>query len=181
MDLSKRKQSSKDFLDLFFPIHYLVGMQIEDALKCGVLTRQQACLLWTIHTRGTDGKKMRRKDIAHALASWYEVTSSAISKSLRALSKPPLNLITMVEDPENGREKFVVLTPRGVQFVESMMRNGTAFVETMVERLSDDEIRSGIHFLSRVTEIHNQPRKGAPSPSAPCVDARSPPPCRVPL
>ena len=156
MDLSKRKQSSKDFLDLFFPIHYLVGMQIEDALKCGVLTRQQACLLWTIHTRGTDGKKMRRKDIAHALASWYEVTSSAISKSLRALSKPPLNLITMVEDPENGREKFVVLTPRGVQFVESMMRNGTAFVETMVERLSDDEIRSGIHFLSRVTEIHHE-------------------------
>ena len=49
-----------------------------------------------------------------------------------------------------------MLTPRGVQFVESMMRNGTAFVETMVERLSDDEIRSGIHFLSRVTEIHHE-------------------------
>jgi len=152
MDISKRKQASNDFLDLFFPIHYLVGMQIEDALKCGVLTRQQACLLWTIHTRGVDGRKMRRKDIASALASWYE----AISKSLRALSKAPLNLITMTEDPENGREKFVTLTPRGVQFVESMMRNGSAFLDTMVERLSDDEIKAGVHFLARVTEIHHE-------------------------
>ncbi|MEQ9437309.1 winged helix DNA-binding protein [Hyphomonas sp.] len=156
MDISRRKQASNDFLDLFFPIHYLVGMQIEDALKCGVLTRQQACLLWTIHTRGVDGRKMRRKDIASALASWYEVTSSAISKSLRALSKAPLNLITMTEDPENGREKFVTLTPRGVQFVESMMRNGSAFLDTMVERLSDEEIKAGVHFLARVTEIHHE-------------------------
>lgn len=151
--MTNRKQASGEFLDLFFPIHYLVGMQIEDALKCGVLTRQQACLLWTIHTRGVDGRKMRRKDIAHSLASWYEVTSSAISKSLRALTKAPLNLITMTEDPDNGREKFVALTPRGVQFVETMMRNGTAFLDTMVERLSDEEIVSGIHFLTRVSEI----------------------------
>lgn len=151
-----RKQASAEFLDLFFPIHYLVGIQIEDALKSGILTRQQACILWTIRMQGENGQRMRRKDIEKALASWYEVTSSAVSKSLRALTKAPLDLLSIVEDPNNGREKLVSLTPRGAQVLEGMIRNGTALMDTMVERLTPDEIETGIHFLSRVTEIHHE-------------------------
>lgn len=154
--MTTRKQASAEFLDLFFPIHYLVGIQIEDALRSGILTRQQACILWTIRTQGEDGQRMRRKDIEKALAAWYEVTSSAISKSLRALTKPPLDLLTIVENPDNGREKLVSLTPRGAQLVEAMIRNGTALMHTMVERLTPEEIDTGIHFLSRVTEIHHE-------------------------
>ena len=154
--MTSRKQASVDFLELFFPIHYLVGIQIEDALMSGILTRQQACILWTIRTQGENGSTMRRKDIEKALASWYEVTSSAISKSLRALTKAPIDLLTIVEDPNNGREKLVSLTPRGSQCVEGMMRNGTALMDTMVERLTQDEIETGIHFLARVTEIHHE-------------------------
>lgn len=154
--MTTRKQASAAFLDLFFPIHYLVGIQIEDALRSGILTRQQACILWTIRMQGDGGKTMRRKDIEKALATWYEVTSSAISKSLRALTKPPLDLLTIVEDPNNGREKLVSLTPRGAQCVEGMIRNGTALMNTMVERLTQEEIETGIHFLARVTDIHHE-------------------------
>lgn len=151
-----RKRASGDFLDLFFPIHYLVGINIEDALKCGVLTRQQACILWMIRTESEDGIGMRRKDIERALGAWYELTSSALSKSLRALTKPPLDFVTLTEDPESGREKLVSLTPSGKRFTESMIQNGTAYISTMVERLTDQEIESGVHFLSRVTEIHKE-------------------------
>jgi DNA-binding MarR family transcriptional regulator len=156
MRMRTRKEANMAFLDLFFPIHYLVGIQIEDALRSGLLTRQQACILWTIRTEGENGQTMRRKDVEKSLSAWYEVTSSAVSKSLRALTRAPLDLLAITEDPENGREKLVSLTPRGRQFVESMMRNGTAFLDTLVERLTDDEIDSGIHFLSRVTEIHHE-------------------------
>lgn len=151
-----RKQANSEFLDLFFPIHYLVGIQIEDALRSGLLSRQQACILWTIRTKGDGGTQMRRKDVEKALSSWYEVTSSAVSKSLRALTRAPLDFLTMTEDPENGREKFVTLTPRGKQFVESMIRNGTALMDLMVERMTQEEIDSGIHFLSRVTDIYHE-------------------------
>ena len=81
MLMTDRKNASGSFLELFFPIHYLIGMQVEDALRCGDLTRQQACILWTIRMRGEDGAVMRRKEIEAVLSSWYDVTSSAISKS----------------------------------------------------------------------------------------------------
>lgn len=155
------KTAAISFLDLFYPTHYLVGIQIEDAMRSGVLTRQQACILWLIRTEGEDGRHMRRKDVERALAAWYEVTSSAVSKSIRALTKPPLDLIVMKEDPDNGREKLVSLTPRGQTFVENMIRNGAAFIDTLVEHLTQDEIKQGIHFLSRVEEIHHELRAKA--------------------
>nr|WP_321359405.1 MarR family transcriptional regulator [uncultured Hyphomonas sp.] len=154
--MTDRKEASVEFLDLFFPIHYLVGIQIEDALKCGVLTRQQACILWLIRTRGENGTSMRRKDIEIALSGWYEVTSSAISKSLRALAKPPMDLLSMSEDPNSGREKVVTLTPRGRQYLNSMIQNGIALMDVMVARMNDEEIVNGISFLKRVTEISKE-------------------------
>ena len=152
------KAAALSFLDLFYPTHYLVGIQIEDAMRSGVLTRQQACILWLIRTEGDDGMRMRRKDVERALTAWYEVTSSAVSKSIRALTKPPLDLVVMKEDPENGREKLVSLTPRGQTFVENMIRNGAAYIDMLVERLTEDEIKQGIHFLSRVAEVHHELR-----------------------
>lgn len=164
--MTNRKDASVEFLDLFFPIHYLVGIQIEDALKCGILTRQQACILWLIRTKGNNGVSMRRKDIEISLSGWYEVTSSAISKSLRALTRPPMDLLSMTEDPNSGREKIVTLTPRGRQYLNSMMQNGIALMDAMVARLTDDEVKDGIHFLQRVTEISEEIQDEATALSA---------------
>ncbi|MEO0412852.1 MAG: winged helix DNA-binding protein [Pseudomonadota bacterium] len=141
------------YLELFFPIHYIVGMAIEDTLRSGVLTRQQTCILWTIRAKGVDGKSMRRKDIERALSSWFEVTSSAVSKSLRALAKPPFGMIRIVEDPNSGREKLVHLTPHGERFLKQAIHNGHALMRDMIAHLSQDEVESGIHFLSRVTDV----------------------------
>ncbi|WP_159098038.1 helix-turn-helix domain-containing protein [Hirschia baltica] len=154
--MKKNKDASQEFLDLFYPIHYLMGMQIEDALRSGILTRQQACILWTIRAEGENGVRMRRKDIEAALCKWYDVTSSAISKSLRAMTRPPFDLLQMTEDPMNGREKFVSLTPKGKRCVTGMIHNGVAMVDAIVDHLTEEEIKSGIHFLSRVSDINRQ-------------------------
>lgn len=151
--MPQEKSPALAYLDLFFPIHYLAGIQVEDAMKCGVLSRQQICILWTIRTQGENGESMRRKEIERAMASWYEVTSSAISKSLRALTKPPLDYLTMVEDPDNGREKIVRLTPKGRDFLKEMIKNGEAVMAQFVEGLEDHEIQPGITFLTRAAEI----------------------------
>lgn len=144
---------SEAYLELFFPIHYKVGIAIEDTLRSAKLTRQQTCILWMIRAKGVEGKSMRRKDIEKALQSWFEISSSAVSKALRGLSKPPLKLITIVEDPASGREKLVDLTPEGQRFLAGAIGNGVELMDWMTAQLSAEEIEQGIHFLARVSEI----------------------------
>jgi len=156
-----KDRNSSAYLELFFPIHYKVGIAIEDTLRSEALSRQQTCILWMIRSKGIDGESMRRKDIEKALQSWFEVSSSAVSKALRALCKPPLELITMVEDPASGREKLVSLTPEGKRFLSGAIANGVELMDWMTSQLTDDEIKQGIRFLTRVSEIFETLPQGA--------------------
>lgn len=122
-------------------------------LADGRLTRQQTCILWMIHTRGDNGRSLKRKEIELALLSWFEVTSSAVSKALRSLARPPLEMIDIVEDPTSGREKLVHLTAAGQAFITDAIDNGSQLMAWMTSQLSDKEISEGIHFLTRVSEI----------------------------
>src|SRR6266851_6686459 len=111
-------------LEFFYPFHYKGGMALEDALRCGQLSRKQVAILWLIRSEGEQGKRMRRKDIERLLQTWFEVSSSAITKALRGMSRPPLGLLRMVEDPQSAREKQVVLTSKGEKFLHSMVEEG---------------------------------------------------------
>lgn len=148
-----KEEAPKEFLELFFPIHYTVGMTVEDTLRSGVLTRQQTIILWLIHSKGTDGNLMSRKDIVKAMSYWFELTSSAISKALRSLAKPPLGFVKITEDPKSGREKVIQLTPKGEKFILQMMENGRLLVKRLTDVMTADEINQGIHFFKRVSEI----------------------------
>lgn len=153
MQQISRPESLSAFLELFYPIHYTVGIAIEDTLRSGVLTRHQTAVLWHIHSRGEDGRVMRRKDVERALQSWFEITSSAVSKAIRSLAKPPHGMLELAEDPQSGREKTIRLTPRGERFILQMIENGRALMKAMVDHMTEDEINEGVNFLSRVTEI----------------------------
>ena len=131
-------------------------MTIEDVLADGRLTRQQTCILWMIHTRGENGRSLKRKDIEQALLSWFEVSSSAVSKALRNLAKPPLEMIDIVEDPSSGREKLVHLTDAGQAFIADAVENGSQLMAWMTSQLTDKEIAQGIHFLTRVSQIFDE-------------------------
>lgn len=146
-------KAARDFLDLFYPVHYKIGIGIEDSLRGGRLTRHQVAILWLIRSEGEDGKRITRKEIERSITRWFEIGNSAISKALRVLAKPPYQLLAIVENPLSARERYVLLTPAGEQQIAWMVAQGHRFVQRMVDHLRDDESAQGVHFLTRVSAI----------------------------
>jgi DNA-binding MarR family transcriptional regulator len=152
-DLSTPADLPGDFLELFYPIQYKIGLALEDALRVGQLTRIQVVMLWLIRCEGKDGRSMNRKDIETLLTSWFEISSSRITKALRSMSRPPLSMVKVLEDPHSGRQKKIVLTSRGERFIQEMVERGRAFIEPVVARMSHGEAQAGLNFLKKWISI----------------------------
>jgi len=142
-----------ELLELFYPVHYKTGIAFEDAMRNGKLTRKQTAIMWLIHSEGIGGRQMRRKAIERSLQTWFEVSSSAITKALRGMSRPPLSLLRIVEDPDSAREKQVLLTAKGEKFLESMVAEGRRLLRRMVDKLTEAEVDGGIVYLRKATEV----------------------------
>ena len=67
--------------NLFLPVHYRIGVALEETLRCGLLSRKQVANLWLMQTEGGAARSMRRKDIEHLLADWFETSSSTITRA----------------------------------------------------------------------------------------------------
>lgn len=147
-----RQQAPELFLDLYYPFHYKVGFAVEDALRGETLTQHQTVILWIVHYEGSDGV-VRRKDVERRIGDWFDVTSSAISKALRSMARPEMGLVRITEDARSGREKVVALTAKGRAHVERMRSRANALIGEIVAELTPEEIRSGLHFLERVSQI----------------------------
>jgi DNA-binding MarR family transcriptional regulator len=147
-----------ELLELFYPVHYKGGLALEDVMRRGQLTRKQVAILWLIRSEGQESRRMRRKDIEQVIQTWFEVSSSAITKALRGMARPPLSLVQLVEDPQSGREKQILLTPKGERFLAAMMAEGREFLQRIVEQLSEEEVKSGIQFLRRSTTAFERAR-----------------------
>ncbi len=145
--------AAAQFLELYYPIHYKAGIGVEDALRGSELSRHQTAILWLIHSQGDGGTQMRRKDIVANLSSWFEISNAAITKALRGMSAPPLALVSQREDPLSGREKVVSLTPQGEAYLAEMIARGTAYVQRIVDGLSDAQIVNGIDFFERISAV----------------------------
>ena len=151
-----RKDAAKKLLDLFYPVHYVVGMKVEDTLRTNdLLNRHQVAVLWIIRSEGTNGISMRRKNIENALTGWYETSSSAISKAVRALAKPPLSLVTIQEHPQSAREKLVTLTPAGEKFLLQMTNNGVLLCSWYLASMErfNEEMDVCLYIFSKVNAI----------------------------
>ena len=148
-----RDTSPPDFLRLFYPFHYQVGSTIEAALRGKQLSQHQTVILWIIHSEGDQGKIMRRKDIELRISAWFDITSSAISKALRSLAKADMPYLEIREDPNSGREKLVTLTAEGQRQIQQMIERSEQFIGRIVEELSAQEIRAGLLFMRRVSDI----------------------------
>ncbi len=149
------KQAAGEFLELFYPIHYAIGMQVEDALRCGgELDRHQTVIMWLLRSEGKNSSRpsLRRKDIERCLTNWYDITSSTVSKALRALAKPPHNYIVITEDPNSGREKLVTVTPAGQRYYKRMVDNASAFIQLATDRMSTEENSMGIHMFRVISD-----------------------------
>ena len=149
-----REYSSLMQLNIFFPIHYKAGNRVEAALRNGAsLNRQQVIILWTIAAQGIDGEQMSRKMIERTLQNWLEITSSSVSKAIRSLTDAPLNVLTITEHPDSGREKIIRLTRKGKKIVNEMLTNGEMFLSGVIAELSDEEIDMVVYIFKRTHEI----------------------------
>lgn len=144
---------ASSFLDLFYPVHYKIGIGIEDSLRGGWLTRHQVAILWLIRSEAGGSGRLPRKHIERALTRWFEIGNSAISKTLRVMARPPYGLLEIREHPLSGREREVVLTPRGEDEIAQMVERGRRFIQTMVDHLNGLEAEQGVSFLTRVSDI----------------------------
>src|SRR6266849_3690701 len=142
----RTEQYAAALLELFYSIHYRGNMAVEDAMR-GPLTRKEAAIIWLIRSAGEGGSEMRRKQIVARLQDWFEVSSPAITKALRHMTRPPLSLVRLVEDADSAREKRVRLTPQGQRFVLGMVTRGRDFLRKVVEQLPDQQVREGIDYL----------------------------------
>jgi DNA-binding MarR family transcriptional regulator len=141
------ERHAAELLELFYPVHYRGSMAVEDAMR-GNLTRKQAAILWLIRSAGTDnGCCMRRKDIVLRLQDWFDVSSPAITQTLRGMARPPLGLVRLVEDANSAREKRVLLTPKGERFLRGMVERGRDFLQEVVAQLPQDQARGGVELL----------------------------------
>jgi len=162
---STRAEMARQFLTYYYPIHYKAGIKVEDALRGGELGRHQVAILWLIHNEGQGGKgkggrEMRRKDIEKSLKGWFEISGAAITKAIRGMAAPPLELVRQEEDPTSGREKTVRLTPKGERYLDDMIDRGTRFIELIVERLSERGQIEGLNFFQEVTDAVADIEKG---------------------
>ena len=161
------QRQAADLLELFYPVHYKSNMALEDAMR-GRLTRKQAAIMWLIRSEGMNGQGMRRKDIERLLQDWFDVSSPAITKALRAMAGPPLGLVRLMEASDSGREKRVFLTPKGERFLLTMVERGRVFLLRLLaqlgEHLSEREVDYGVRFLR--AGVAASERVNAQQPSA---------------
>jgi len=146
-----RRAAAADLIEFFYPVHYEIGTALEDVVRADRLSRQQAATLWLIRSQGGPDARMRRKDIELNLRRWFEVTNAAVSKSLRALMRPPLALIAITEDPHSGREKVVALTPKGRAFLDSAAARATNLLAELIEKAPPDILDHAITYFTHLT------------------------------
>jgi DNA-binding MarR family transcriptional regulator len=142
-----------DLMNLFLPVHYRIGVGFEETLRCGQLSRKQVAILWLMRAEGGPDGSMRRKDIERLLALWFETSSSTITRSLAALARAPLKLVRVREDPDSGREKRVVLTVKGEQFLASMAGEGRAFTQKLLDGMPRQEIRQMVCLMQKAIAV----------------------------
>lgn len=148
-------------MELFYPIHYAIGMQVEDALRGDQgLDRHQTVIMWLLRTEGLQHgrKSLKRKEIERCLTSWYDITSSTVSKALRALAKSPYNFVVISEDPDSGREKLVTVTPAGQRYYKQMADNASRFVKQATDRMSVEDNSMGVHVMKVISDTFQRLR-----------------------
>jgi DNA-binding MarR family transcriptional regulator len=145
-----------ELLELFYPVHYKIGFAFEDKMRRGQLTRNQVAILWLIHYEGVERRCMRRKDIERSLKTWFEVSSSGITKALRGMCRPSLALLKIFENPDSAREKQVILTSKGEKFLLHMITEGRNRIRELIAHFGTDEVDGGIRFLRTVTAPSSQ-------------------------
>lgn len=145
-----REELIRILFDFFYPVHYKAGAILEATLSRGLLTRKQFAVLWIIHSFGSGAGALPRKRLEIELAHSLELESPAVSKVLRELSAPALDLVQVRTSDNSAREKLVLLTPKGVRFLEESNAAGIRQLTELLAGMSIATMQNGIPYLDEI-------------------------------
>ena len=145
-----REELIKVLFDFFYPVHYKAGAILESTLSRGLLTRKQFAVLWIIHSFGNGQGALPRKRLEIELAHSLELESPAVSKVLKELSAPALDLVQVRISDNSAREKVVLLTAKGIRFLEESNEAGIRQLTEMLTGMSVATMRNGIPYLDEI-------------------------------
>lgn len=143
-------------LGFFYPIHYQFGMELARAMCQEQLSRQQAAILWIVHSEAGKDGWVRRRTIELALQSWFECSNSRVSKLLKELSTQAPPLIRQEASPDSKREKVVSLTQSGKDLLSNMQQAGRDFFASYFAHMWQEEMHWGQRFLSMAFAAHTR-------------------------
>lgn len=141
------RASLGDLLSFYYPMHYRIGIDVETVMGQGLISRKQGTILWLIHSRAGKDGWLRRKLIEERLSAWFEISNSSVSNLLRELTRPPLELVTQIENPSSGREKLVSLTPKGRAFLDESIRQSIDYLGRHLQHIDQQQLDRGIQFF----------------------------------
>lgn len=149
----------------FYTVHYQLSTTLEDILSDGLLSRKQIVLLQLIHTESHDGLPVPRKVVEQEMKRWFEMSTSSISKALRALARPPLELVHISEDPASARERLVEISPRGAEFLRRTTARAGDYFATVVKDMRPDLLAHAVAYFDELTRAYQR----TPRPSGATV------------
>lgn len=150
-----RDNASKLLLEYFYPIHFSIGMKVEESFRtCGTLNRNQTVIMWLLfsETRRTGRPTIARKTVASLMTSWYDISTSGVSKALQHLSKPPLEFILLEKDEQSRREVVISLTKAGTEHCEKMVDSAASVVDKLAGGMTIEEAKMAVYMLMRMDQ-----------------------------
>jgi DNA-binding MarR family transcriptional regulator len=148
------KQSAAQLFEYFYPVHYQLNMVIEDVMR-GPLPRKEAALLFLLYAEGGPTSSLPRKLVVDRLNSWFDSTSSNVTKIIARLASPRLHLVLVTNETGSARDKRISLSSKGRVFIRSMMKKGEEHTGLLLRGLSAEQIRVGLEFFQAASAATN--------------------------
>lgn len=133
----------------FYPVHYQLGMEMEQAMSQGRVDRMQAAMLWLVHSKGA-GEWVPRKEVLETLSTWFELSEAKISRLMHTLSNEPFHFLLIAESPQSARQKIIKLTDDGEAFVDGMTKAAIAYLNRRLAHLSAEEQANALDFMAHI-------------------------------
>ena len=150
--MSKKSQhdNAAELFDYFYLVHYQLNMGIEDVMR-GSLPRKEAALLLLLHAEGGKKSCLPRKLIVDRFASWFEATSSNVTKIITKLASSTPSLVKVTNEPGSARDKQISLTTAGKTTLRAMLKRGAAQSEHSLGGLAEEDLKMGLEFFKKAS------------------------------
>lgn len=154
MSRKTRQDTDTRLFDYFYLIHYQLNMVLEDVMR-GPFTRKEAALLLLLHAEGGKNSCLPRKLVVERFSSWFEATSSNVTKIIARLASPEMNLLQVTNEPGSARDKQISLTTKGKKTIRAMVKRGSDHSELLLGGLTDEDMQMGLEFFKIASSYTN--------------------------